>query len=46
MADGDGSSAVDILTKNFLKLNNVPQDIDLLIITRPRHSKDPPPLLS
>jgi hypothetical protein len=32
---GDGSSAVDILTQNFLKLDNAPQNIDLLITSPP-----------
>jgi hypothetical protein len=32
---GDGSSAVDILTRNFLKLDNAPQNIDLLITSPP-----------
>ena len=32
---GDGSSAVDILTHDFLKLDNAPQNIDLLITSPP-----------
>jgi hypothetical protein len=34
-AAGDGKSAVDILTQDFLKLQAAPQDIDLLITSPP-----------